>query len=230
LDASTYEVKSIVKLVPGADSIGYDPTENIVYIVTGGKDVDMATSELAAIDPDTGEKKAALTLQDNHVEAMALEKNGSRLFINLTQTNKIAVIDRKAMKIIAIWPVPVAQQNAMVAFDEPHHRLYVGCRKPGMVVVMNSDTGAVTNSAPSPLRSDQILFDPAANRLYSPGGEGYMAVYDTSDPDHLKTVARVPTAPGAKTGILVQEKKQLVLAVSPGDTKAMAKVLTFDLK
>jgi hypothetical protein len=57
-----------------------------------------------------------------------------------------------------------------------------------------------------------------------------MAVYDTSDPDHLKTVAKVPTAPGAKTGILVQEKKQLVLAVSPGDTKAMAKVLTFDLK
>jgi hypothetical protein len=118
----------------------------------------------------------------------------------------------------------------MVAFDEPHHRLYVGCRKPGMVVVMNSDTGTVTNSAPSPLRSDQILFDPAANRLYSPGGEGYMAVYDTTDPDHLKTVAKVPTAPGAKTGILVQEKKQLVLAVSPGETKAMAKVLTFDLK
>ena len=230
LDASTYEVKSIVKLVPGADSIGYDPTENMVYIVTGGKDVDMATSELASVDPDTGEKKAALTLQDNHVEAMALEKNGSRLFINLTQTNKMAVIDRKAMKVISIWPVPAAQQNAMVAFDEPHHRLYVGCRKPGMVVVINSDTGAVTNSAPSPLRSDQILFDPAANRLYSPGGEGYMAVYDTTDPDHLKTVAKVPTAAGAKTGILVQEKKQLVLAVSPGETKAMAKVLTFDLK
>ena len=230
LDASTYEAKGIVTLVPGADSIGYDPAENMAYIVTGGKDVDMATSELAAVDPDTGKKKAALTLQDNHVEAMAVEKNGNRLFINLTQTNKIAVIDRKAMKIISIWPVPTAQQNAMVAFDEPHHRLYVGCRKPGMVVVMNSDTGAVTNSAPSPLRSDQILFDPAANRLYSPGGEGYMAVYDTSDPDHLKTVAKVPTAPGAKTGILVQEKKQLVLAVSPGDTKAMAKVLTFDLK
>jgi len=230
LDASTYGVKGVVTLVPGADSIGYDPTENMVYIVTGGKDVDMATSELASVDPDTGEKKAALTLQDNHVEAMALEKNGNRLFINLTQTNKMAVIDRKAMKVISIWPVPAAQQNAMVAFDEPHHRLYVGCRKPGMVVVINSDTGAVTNSAPSPLRSDQILFDPAANRLYSPGGEGYMAVYDTSDPDHLKTVAKVPTAPGAKTGILVQEKKQLVLAVSPGDTKAMAKVLTFDLK
>ena len=230
LDASTYEVKRTVTLVPGADSIGYDPSENVVYIVTGGKDVDMKTSELAAVDPDTGEKKRSIVLDDAHVEAMAVETNGNRLFINLTQTNRIAVIDRRAMKVISIWPVPAAQQNAMVIFDEPHHRLYVGCRKPGMVVVMNSDTGAVTNSVTSPLRSDQILFDPAANRLYSPGGEGYTAVYDTSDPDHLKTVAKVPTAPGAKTGILVQGKKQLVLAVSPGDTKAMAKVLTFDVK
>jgi DNA-binding beta-propeller fold protein YncE len=230
LDASTYELKGTVTLVPGADSIGYDPSENVVYIVTGGKDVDMKTSQLAAVDPDTGEKKRSIVLDDSHVEAMALERNGNRLFINLTQTNKMAVIDRKSMKIISIWPVLAAQQNAMVIFDEPHHRLYVGCRKPGTVVVMNSDTGAMTNSVPSPLRSDQILFDPAANRLYSPGGDGYMAVYDTRNPDHLKTVAKVPTAPGAKTGILVQEKKQLVLAVSPGDTKAMAKVLTFDVK
>jgi sugar lactone lactonase YvrE len=227
LDASTYEVKGVVTLVPGADSIGYDPKENVVYIVTGGKDVDMATSELAAVDPDTGKKKRSVSLQDNHVEAMALEQNGNRLFINLTQTNKLAVIDRSTMKVIALWPVPAAEQNAMVAMDEPHHRLFVGCRKPGMVVVMNSDTGAVTNSVPSPLRSDQILFDQTANRLYSPGGEGNVALYDTSDPDHLKTIAQVPTAPGAKTGILVPELKELILAASPGDTKTMAKVLTF---
>ena len=227
LDASTYEVKGVVTLVPGADSIGYDPKENVVYIVTGGKDVDMATSELAAVDPDTGKKLRAVTFQDNHVEAMALEPNGNRLFINLTQTNKLAVIDRSTMKVIALWPVPAAEQNAMVAMDQPHHRLFVGCRKPGMVVVMNSDTGAVTNSVPSPLRSDQILYDQIANHLYSPGGEGNVAVYDTSDPDHLKTIAKVRTEPGAKTGILVPELKELILAASPGDTKAMAKILTF---
>jgi len=227
LDASTYEVKGVVTLTPGADSIGYDPAENVVYIVTGGKDVDMKTSELDAVDPDTGKKKRSVALQDNHVEAMALEKNGDRLFINLTQTNKVAVIDRKTMKVIALWPVPTAEQNAMVALDEPRHRMYVGCRKPGMVVVMNSDTGAIINSATSPLRSDQILFDQAASRLYSPGGEGFIGVYDTSDPDHLKAVAKVASAPGAKTGVLVPERKELIVAVSPGETKAMAKVLTF---
>jgi DNA-binding beta-propeller fold protein YncE len=230
LDAETYEKKGVVNLVPGADSIGYDPTENIVYVVTGGKDVDMKTAELAAVDPDTGEKKRATTFQDDHVEAMAVEKDGNRLFINLTQTNKLAVVDRNAMKVLALWPVPVAQQNAMVAFDGAHHRLYVGCRKPGMIVTMNSDTGEVTGSIPAPLRSDELIFDASTHRLYMPGGEGYIGIYDTSDPDHLKLISKISTAPGAKTGILLPDMKEIVLAASPGDTKAMAKILSFSLR
>jgi hypothetical protein len=230
LDADTYEKKGVVNLVPGADSIGYDPGENIVYVVTGGKDVDMKTAELAAVDPETGEKKRALTFQDDHVEAMAIENDGNRLFINLTQTNKLAVVDRKAMKVLALWPVPAAQQNAMVAFDGARHRLYVGCRKPGMIVTMNSDTGEVTGTVLGPLRSDELIFDASTHRLYMPGGEGYIGIYDTSDPDHLKLISKVSTAPGAKTGILLPEMKQIVLAASPGDTKATAKILTFSLQ
>jgi DNA-binding beta-propeller fold protein YncE len=230
LDASTYDVKGTVTLTPGADSIGYDAAQNTVYIVTGGKDVEMSTSELVAVDPDTGQKKRSMTFQDNHVEAMALESNGPRLFINLTQTNKIAVVDRITMKVLATWSVPTAQQNAMVILDEPKHRLYIGCRKPGTVVVMSSDTGTITNSAPSPLRSDQLLYDESSKRLYSPGGEGFMNVYDTADPDHLKTVARVNTAAGAKTGILIPDMRRIALAVSPGETKAMAKVLTYSIQ
>jgi sugar lactone lactonase YvrE len=230
LDADSYEKKGTVTLVPGADSISYDAAENVVYVVTGGKDGDMKTAELAAVDPDTGEKKRSVTFQDDHVEAMAIEKDGHRLFINLTQTNKVAVIDRKTMKVLALWPVPAAQQNAMVAYDAAHRRLYIGCRKPGMIVTMDSDTGAITGAAAGPLRSDELLFDAASHRLYMPGGEGYMGVYDTSDPDHLKAISRVSTAPGAKTGILLPDLKQIVLAGSPGDTKSTAKVLTFSLQ
>ena len=100
------------------------------YVVTGGKDVNMATAKLEAIDPDTGAKLGSVEFMDNHVEAMALEKNGPRIFINLAQTNQLAVVDRKTMKVIHTWPVPPAKQNAMVAFDETAHRLYVVCRDP----------------------------------------------------------------------------------------------------
>ena len=65
----------------------------------------MKTGNLEAINPDTGAKLGGVTFQDNHVEAMAFVDGDPRIFINLAQTNKIAVVDRKTMKVIATWPV-----------------------------------------------------------------------------------------------------------------------------
>jgi len=229
-NADTLAKEKTVRLTPGADTAKYDTASNTLYVVTGGKDVDMKTANLEAVNPDTGDRKALLTFPDNHVEAMAFADGDPRLFINLTQTNKLAVVDRNTMKIVNVWPVPPAQQNAMVAFDQAQHRLYVVCRQPGMVVVMNSDTGAVIDTLQAPLRADEVQYDAKSHRLYVPGGEGYMGIYDTGDPDHLKLVEKVTTAPGAKTGILVPSIHRLFLAVSPGESKAMAKVLTYDVK
>lgn len=229
-NADTYAKKQSVKLTPGSDTAKYDAGSNVVFIVTGGKDVDMKTANLEAVNPDTGAGLGSITFPDNHVEAMAFVEGDPRLFINLTQTNKLAVVDRKSMKVLRTWPVPAAQQNAMVAFDPSQHRLYVVCRSPGMVVVMNSDTGAVVDAKPAPLRADEVQFDATAHRLYVPGGEGYMDIYDTTDADHLKLAEKVITEPGAKTGLLLPGMHRLFLAVSPGDSKAMAKVLTYEVK
>lgn len=229
-DANDYAKKQDVPLTPGSDTSKYDASSNVLYIVTGGKDVNMKTANLEAVNPDTGAKLGAITFADNHVEAMTFVDGDPRLFINLTQTNKLAVVDRKTMKILATWPVPAAQQNAMVAFDPSQRRLYVVCRNPGMVVVLNSDTGALVDKLPAPLRSDEVQYDATAHKLYVPGGEGFMGIYDTSDPNHIKLAEKVTTAPGAKTGLLLPAMHRLFLAVSPGESKAMAKILTYEIK
>ncbi len=230
LDGDTYAKKAKATLVEGADSIGYDADANRVYVVTGGKDVKMDTAELAQVNPDDGKKTGTIKINANHVEAMAIEKGGDRLFINLTDKNTLAVINRKTLTMIGQWPVPAAKQNAVIAFNEDAHRIFLVCRDPGMLVVMNSDTGVITNSLPAPLRVDDAAYDKAGKRLFVPGGEGWMAVYDVSDPDQVKLSAKVTTTAGAKTALLVPELKKLFIAVSPGESKAMAKVLTFDLQ
>jgi DNA-binding beta-propeller fold protein YncE len=229
-NADTYALKQVVKLTPGSDTATYDAHTNTLYVVTGGKDVEMKTCNLEAINPNTGAKLGQVTFQDNHVEAMAFVDGDRRIFINLAQTNKIAVIDRETMKVIATWPVAPAQQNAMIAFDPAQHRLYVVTRTPGMVVVMNSDNGAVIDTLPAPLRADEVQYDDATHRLYVPGGEGWMGIYDTSDSNHLKLLEKVTTAPGAKTALLIPAIHRLWLAASPGDTKNAAKILTYEVK
>jgi hypothetical protein len=55
-------------------------------------------------------------------------------------------------------------------------------------------------------------------------------VYDTTDADKVKLIAKVPSAPGAKTGILLPDMRKLIVAASPGDTGAAAKVLIYTIQ
>jgi hypothetical protein len=208
-------------------------TAKIWLIVTGSKDVDMKTADIEAINPDTGKKLGQVTFNDDHVEGMALEKKEDRLFINLAQSNKLAAVNRKMMKEIPEWPVPPAKANAMIALDEGAKRLCVVCRDPGMDVVdvvMDSDTRAGVSTALAPLPADDVMMDIAAHRLYVPGGEGYIGIYDTSNPDQVKQLAKAPSAPGAKTGPSSSGfKEKMLVAASAGDTKNIAKILTDQL-
>jgi len=58
---------------------------------------------------------------------MTLESTGSRIYINLTDKNELAVVDRLKHSVIASWPVTKGKHNIAVALDDQHHRLFVGC-------------------------------------------------------------------------------------------------------
>jgi DNA-binding beta-propeller fold protein YncE len=229
LNATTYEVVGSVKLVPGADSIGYDAPRNRLYVVTGGKDVNMAESYLAEIDPRTGEHFGDVKFDANHVEAMAVEQSGDRLYINVTDKNYLAVVDKRTRTVVAKWPISEAQQNAPVAFNESDHRLFVVTRKPGKMLVLDSATGATIASFTAPERTDEVVYDSANRRVYIAGGEGYIGVIQQQDPNHYTELARIPSAKGAKTAILVPSLHRLYVAVSPGEGNTGAAVIWFDV-
>src|SRR5439155_942413 len=56
-----------------------------------------------------------------------------------------------------------------------------------------------------------------------------IGVFQQDDADHYRELARVPTAPGAKTGILVPEMKRLFVAVSAGEGRTGAAILRFEV-
>jgi DNA-binding beta-propeller fold protein YncE len=227
LDADTLQVKRTYALPKGADSMDWDPAAHHLWIVTGGKDVPQADSNLIEVDPATGKTFAKVHFDANHVEALAMESAGPRLFINVTDKNKLAVVDRKAGKVVAEWPIREAQQNAPVAYDDKTHRLFVVTRQPGKLIVLNADTGATVAAFKAPERTDQVIWDPANRRVYVTGGEGYISVVEQDDADHYREAARVRSLPGAKTAILDPAQNRLWVAASPGETGAMGKLMWF---
>ncbi len=229
LDLATLKAKRSYALPAGADSIGWDAPAGHVWIVTGGKDVPQADSNLIEVDPVTGKTLKTIHFDADHVEAMAVEQHGPRLFINVTDKNYLAVVNKITGKVETTWPIKEAQQNAPLAMDEATHRLFVVTRKPGMLLVLNADTGATVASFKAPERTDQVTWDPANRRVYVTGGEGYISVVEQDDANHYREAARVKSLPGAKTAILDPVRHRLWVAASPGDTGAMGKLMWFNI-
>jgi DNA-binding beta-propeller fold protein YncE len=229
LDAKTLAVKRTFALPAGADSVAYDASTKHLWVVTGGKDVPQKDTNLIEIDPSTGKVFHRVHFDADHVEALVVEQHGNELFINVTDKNAMAVIDKRTGRILHWWKIKEAQQNAPVAFDEATHRLFVVTRKPGMLVILNADTGATVASFKAPERTDEVVWDAANRRVYVAGGEGYIGVFGQTDADHYTELARVPSAPGAKTAVLAPSLNRLYVAASPGETKAGGAVLRYDI-
>jgi DNA-binding beta-propeller fold protein YncE len=231
IDAKTLKVTGTVQLAaPGGDAMGYDPSTNRLYIVNGGRDAKMKETFLSVIDPISLKRLGELKFDTEKVEAMAIESKGNKLYINVTGKNYMAVLDKNTLKVLDTWPIKEAEQNAPLAFDETNKRLFIITRKPGKLIVINADSGATIASFKAPERCDQVIWDAAHRRIYALGGEGYIGVFQQKDPDHYEELARVTSATGAKTGILVPELKRLYVAVSPGEAKTGAAILRYDIE
>jgi len=227
LRGKDYSEEAHIEGLAGADSARIDATTETLYVITGGKDVPLDHSFVVAINLRTNEKAGELRMESNHVEGLALESSSSRMFINLTDKHAVAVVDRKAMKEIARWPIGTQADNSPMAYDEPHRRLLIVCRKPGTLLVMDSDSGKVITQLPTAERSDDVAFDPASGRIYVPGGDGRIFVFKQNAPDQYELLAKVTSELGGKTCLLVPSLARFYVAVSPGDTKAAAKVLIY---
>jgi hypothetical protein len=102
-----------------------------------------------------------------------------------------------------------------MALDEQHHRLFVGCRRPPLVDVLDTETGREVSSVEIPADTDDVWYDAADKRLYVSTGAGYVAVIRQVDPDHYETVSRLPTARGARTSLYDPASRRLYLVVVP---------------
>ena len=228
VDATSYKIVDSLKLPLGADSMSYDPSGKVMYVVSGGKNGKMATSYLTKLNPRTGQQLGELAFETDKVEAIAVEQKGGRMYVNVTGMNYVAVIDKQKFAVVDKWPVTGAEMNAPMALDEAGHRLFVVTRKPFKLMVLDTTSGYTIASFDAPNRTNEIMFDRVTRRIYL-AGDNFISVFQQNDPDHYAELERVPTAVGAKTAILVPEIKRMFVAQSAGEAKTGAAVLRFDV-
>jgi DNA-binding beta-propeller fold protein YncE len=225
-DGTTYSLVSSVKLLEDADSIGYDPATKYLYIDNGGGDVHQTFSMLSVIDTTAGEKLADLKIDGETLEAMALEKSSSKMYVNNRSKNQVSVVDRQKRELVASWPVTLCKNNVAMALDETNHRLFVACRT-GQIAVLDTQTGKEVTSFPITKGVDDITYDAANKRVYA-ACDGAVDIYQQSGPDSYKLVGNVSTGPMGRTARLVPELKRYFVAVPQHGTTS-AEVLVFEV-
>ena len=193
-DGTSYNLISSIDLGGDTDNVRYDPAAKRVYVGHG----DGPDAGIAAVDPRTNQRLKEDYKLGAHPESFQLEASGHRIFVNLPDLKRIDVIDRKAGSI-SIWPMTKYQDNFPMALDESDHRLFVGTKTPARLVVLDTNTGQVTAALPSVADTDDLWYDAEYHRIYMPGGQGYISVFDQIGPDRYKLIEKVPSSLGART-------------------------------
>lgn len=201
----TLRLLGAVDSLDDADNIRYDAAARRVYVGYGD-------GALGVIDPETMTRVASIAL-DGHPESFQMEADGKRIFVNVPTANEVAVVDREKASVIATWPVKEARANFPMALDEAHHRLFIGCRRPSRLLVLDTANGSLVASLACCGDTDDIFYDAARSRIYLAGGEGCIDVFAQDDADHYRKLGSVSTRAGARTMLYAARIDRIFLAV-----------------
>jgi hypothetical protein len=133
--------------------------------------------------------------------------------VNVPDAKQIAVVDREKRTVIGTWPMDKFQANFPMALDEPNHRLFVGCRKPERLGVVDTATGKITADFVISADTDDLFWDAARKRIYVSCGEGLLEVIEVRDSDRYERGTGVATRAGARTCFFFSKLSQIYLAV-----------------
>ncbi len=189
--ASTTALKSIT--VDGnPDGLTLDAGAHRVYVLSH------SAPNITAINTADGAVLGTVNL-DAAVEETVSDSKG-HLYVALEDKDAVGVVDSKSMTVTARYPL--AGQGgtpAGLALDTKNHVLFVACRNPAVLVMMNADTGAILSTLPIGTQNDGVLFNPKTQEALAPTGDGHLTVVKEDEANRFSIAQTLTTLPGART-------------------------------
>jgi YVTN family beta-propeller protein len=189
--------------LPKADNVNYHPGARWVYVAHG--------QTLTALDAVTGEVKATVALPGD-AHGFHIDSAGGKAYVSLTKPSQVGVVDLTTHEVTASFPLTLAAGNSPLAYDPSAGRVFVGCRKEPMVVILDARSGKEIGSVAIPGDIDDLLFDPTHGRLFAVCGAGGVAVIERTRETYAVTTT-VETPKGSRTGTVDPSGERLYVGV-----------------
>ena len=212
-DGDSFKALAKIDLASAVDELRYDTRNHRLY--AGVQNT--SAPAIAVIDVPAQKLLTKIKLPKS-AQGFVMEKEGQRLFANTPGADQVTVIDCQKQAVVAEWKLSEAKSNFPAALDETNHRLFIGCRKPARLLVIDTDSGKTVASAETGEGADDMSFDPATKRVYlACGGSGVISVIEQQDADHYRALANVTTTPRARNSFFVPDLNRFYLAVPPAE-------------
>jgi hypothetical protein len=200
-DGTTFAFLKSVDLGSDADNVRYNSETKQVIVGYGDGGLAFFDSEL---------KEISNIKLPVHPESFQLQKDGSHIFVNLPDASAIGIIGRN--QNVTMWRVKNAAANFPMALDATNKRIFIGCRNPAHLLILDMLDGKTVAELPTVGDTDDLFYDEARHEIYVIGGEGFIDEFRQKDADHYEHVSRTRTSAGARTGFFAPALNRLFVA------------------
>jgi DNA-binding beta-propeller fold protein YncE len=187
--------QQLIKSIPvdgSPDGLMLDPFNNRVYILSH------TAPEMTAIDAASGNVVGTIAL-GAAPEHTASDGKG-HLYVALESANAVGVVNVKSMTVTARYDLAGKGGTPVgLALDARNHVIFLACREPQVLLVMNADTGAILTSFPIGPQNDGVVFNPATNEAFAAQGDGTLVVIKENSPTSFALEQTLATKDGART-------------------------------
>src|SRR5204862_5725049 len=123
-----------------------------------------------------------------------------QLYVDIEDKDSVAVVDAKTMEVTAQYSLNgKGGGNAGLALDAKNHVLFVACRNPQTMVMLDARNGKYLADLPIGRGCDGAVFNPKTGECFSSQGDGTLTVIKEKSPTSFVVEQTVRTMPSAKT-------------------------------
>lgn len=214
--AGTLKLDKSMQFPGEADQIRFDAKGKKAYFGHG--------KFLSWINPaDATKCEKALELP-GPTKGIALDPGSARIFVSIPSKNQVLVIDRGEWKITGTWDLKDAGQPAPLAFDDQNSRLFVACRNPTKLLVLNSNDGKELARLDIGGDAADCWWDPMGRRVYVSCGGGNGGISMLWDKPRTTPNTMVQTARLNEIKALLEKKDPSAEKLTKEQAELTAKV------
>lgn len=203
-DTETMQKIKSINVEGRPDGILFEPLTKRIYVFSH------QAPSITVIDPKDG--SIVGTIDVGGAMEQAQSDGQGKLYVDVENEKKIAVVDVKAMKLLTKYDLgDKAGEPGGLGLDVKNHILFAMCADPSVCVVVDADKGAVLATLPIGNGTDGGGFNPNTMEAFSSQRDGTLTIIQEKTPTSFEVEQTVPTKRGCKTSSLDLKTNRIVL-------------------